>query len=467
MKTTTINHINTEDPTIVLCDDGTGPSHPLSNIDLRYLQMDDDPHTLSEAETIAKYAPETNFAEMFAKAFDPNTPADPNTNITKLSESASIINLKDFIGPKGDKGDKGDPGPRGPKGDRGPAGEAGSSGEAGPKGDRGPIGPKGPKGDRGPKGEEGAQGPRGPKGEKGDVGPIGPKGQDGRDGLPGPKGEQGPKGDRGDIGPRGLPGQGGGVGPQGPIGPEGPQGPQGFPGERGPMGPKGEPGPKGEKGDTGDTGPEGPQGPPGGFGEPGPQGDPGPIGPMGPQGMQGLPGPQGERGPAGPAGPAGPMGPMGPMGPQGLKGDPGDAGTGDIKLERKVQVYKVAHGLKYVEDTFTGCGLLYGTAIVSGNAVIPLPKAVYAGNQMISGISDKGAIGTFALVGGDKVTKLGLALLLPGSEPEVKVTEEDLKAFEDLNDSDEAVADPAPEEKVDNNATGKYSLFINFPVIAA
>ena len=465
MKTTTINR-ECEEPTIVLCDDGTGPSHPLSDIDLRYLQMNDDPCALSEAETIAKYAPETNFAEMFAKAFDPNTPVDPDTNITKLSESASIINLKDFIGPKGDKGDKGDQGPRGPKGEGGSQGPAGTSGEEGPKGERGSQGPAGPKGDRGPKGEEGAQGPRGPQGETGPAGPIGPKGQDGRDGLPGPAGPQGPKGDGGDVGPRGLPGQGGGVGPQGPEGPEGPAGPQGFPGERGPMGPKGEPGPKGDKGDKGDPGPEGSQGPPGGFGEPGPQGDSGPVGPMGPQGMQGLPGPQGGRGPAGPAGPAGPIGPMGPQGMQGLKGDPGDAGTGDIKIERKVQVYKIAHGLKYVEDTFTGCGLLYGTAIVSGNAVIPLPKAVYAGNQMISGISDKGAIGTFALVGGDKVTKLGLALLLPGSEPEVAASEEDLAAYEDAEE-EEATGDPVPTEEVENNATGKYSLFINFPVIAA
>lgn len=466
MKTTTINRTN-EEPTIVLCDDGTGPSHPLSNIDLRYLQMDDDPCTLSEAETIAKYAPETNFAEMFAKVFDPNTPADPK--ITKVSESASIINLKDFIGPKGEKGDTGDMGPRGPKGDKGDPGSAGTAGLAGPKGERGSQGPAGPKGDRGPKGEEGAQGPRGPKGEKGEPGPIGPKGQDGIDGLQGPKGDKGPKGDRGDIGPRGLPGQGGGVGPQGPIGPKGDQGPQGFPGERGPMGPKGETGSQGPKGDKGETGSQGLQGPPGGFGEPGPQGDPGPMGPMGPQGMQGLPGPQGPAGPKGPAGPAGPMGPMGPQGIQGLKGDPGDAGTGDIKIERKVQVYKVAHGLKYVEDTFTGCGLLYGTAIVSGNAVIPLPKAVYAGNQMISGISDKGAIGTFALIGGDKVTKLGLAMLIPGSEPEAKVSEEDLKAFEGEEgvEGEEEVVDPAPTEDVENNATGKYSLFINFPVIAA
>lgn len=83
----------------------------------------------------------------------------------------------------------------------------------------------------------------------------------------------------------------------------------------------------------------------------------------------------------------------------------------------------------------TGIGIVMGTAVVTGNAVIALPTPVNAGNQLITGISENGAIGTFAVAGGSGVTQLGLALLSPGTPT--------------------SGSDP-----------GKYSIFFNFVCMA-
>lgn len=458
IKTTTIGTPGCLESQILICNDG--PTDPFTTLDPKYLVG-------CEEEDLCT-PDENNFASLFASAFDetsshrkfddailgkkkPEIPKDKENSLI-----ASLINVDDFMGPKGEKGDTGERGPRGPKGDQGIQGIQGIQGLPGPKGDKGPPGvagkpgiqgPQGPKGDvgeRGPIGIQGPEGPRGPEGkssyelwlENGNVGsyhdyylslkgPKGDKGDQGPPGSPGPRGLQGPPGSSGTEGLPGIPG------PQGPEGPMGPPGLDGIDGQRGPEGPMG---PKG------DTGPQGERGIPGEPGSPGPKGD---IGPPGIQGPVGPPGPKGDTGPIGPQGIQGPAGPMGPPGEKGDKGEKGEPGNpaDPAKIERKVTVYKLAHGLRYVEDSLTGIGHIIGTAIVSGNAVIALPTPVYAGNQLITGISDNGAIGMFAIAGGLKVTQLGVALLSPGT----KVSE--------------TLADGSP-------ATGNYSIFFNFPVMA-
>lgn len=432
----------------VLCDEGQ--TDPRVFLDSKYLGTEDSNEPL-------EFAPENNFGDLFAAAFaglrthdefdnrvlpEATIGGDVDDSVNpEKSIFASLINVNDFMGPQGPKGDKGEPGPRGFKGNPGPIGPKGDKGD---QGEQGPIGPEGPQGPEGPRGAPGFEGAKGPKGDRGETGPAGPQGPQG---LPGPKGDRGerglvgPEGPIGNTGPRGLPGPQGPQGPQGERGPQGEQGLQGLPGPVGPQGEKGEKGEKGDKGDQGPQGPEGPQGPMGGHGEKGERGDMGPQGPQGPQGLTGLQGPQGPRGPQGEPGP---VGPRGAIGERGAKGDPGPQGpAGPIGIpERKVNVYRLAAGLRYVEDSFTEVGLVMGTAVVKNHAVIPLPKAVYAGNQIIQGFSDKGAVGTFAIIGGSNVTKLGIALLVASDPSQFESENTESNEYEsDFEDVGEAEPD--------------------------
>lgn len=433
----------------VLCDEQYGgQTDPRVFLDSKYLGIEDSNEPLN-------FAPENNFGDLFAAAFaglrthdEFNNRILPNADLSTIggdidsekSIFASLINVNDFMGPQGPKGDKGEPGPRGFKGNPGPIGPKGDKGD---QGEQGPVGPEGPRGPQGERGEPGFEGAKGQKGDRGETGPAGPPGPQG---LPGPKGDKGdrglvgPEGPIGNTGPRGLPG------PQGPQGERGLQGLQGLQGEPGPVGPQGlqgltgPKGDKGEKGDRGPIGPEGPQGPMGGQGEKGDKGEPGPVGPQGPQGLTGLQGPQGPRGPQGEPGPVGPRGAIGERGPQGDPGPKGDPGPIGIP-ERKVNVYKLSTGLRYVEDSFTEIGLVMGTAVVKNHAVIPLPKAVYAGNQLIQGFSDTGAVGTFAIIGGSNVTKLGIAMIFASDPSNFDTGEntEDEYTEGDLGDAADAV----------------------------
>ena len=49
-----------------------------------------------------------------------------------------------------------------------------------------------------------------------------------------------------------------------------------------------------------------------------------------------------------------------------------------------------------------------------------MPYPVMAGNQLVQGIGDNGALGTFAIVGGQKIQELGIAMLDPGTAQEGK-----------------------------------------------
>lgn len=423
----------------ILCLNNDEVADPFNNIYCKY------PEILADAICSSDYPPENNFAGEFLKAFEPNNPSallgeTPKKAIksilpdTKpyldpvLAEGAqeqslieSLIDIDAFIGPKGDKGDKGEPGPKGPRGHQGERGPQGEPGPQGPKGDiglSGPAGPKGPKGDQGPEGKIGPEGLPGSAGVIGTIGPQGPKGVQGEPGIQGPAGPQGPQGF---TGPRGLPGD---EGPQGPAGPKGDIGPAG---PKGDIGPKGLIGPKGDDGQPGDEGPQGPKGDKGDTGFPGAPGSPGPQGPQGSPGSPGSKGDTGLQGPVGPAGiqgiqgPQGPQGPIGEPGPAGPKGDKGDKGNVGT-IVRQIFVIKLAYDLKYYEDSLTGIAIIGGSAIItgSGNAVIGMPYPVMAGNQLVQGIGDNGALGTFAIVGGQKIQELGIAMLDPGTAQEGK-----------------------------------------------
>lgn len=454
-----------EDPLTLICED---PNHPYDNLNLDYLGSVR-PADISQSKNawnmeylehlgvpknlrtpllrdndfndrISAFAdafdytdskiPERLESPRLIKSIQPKSQIDQPKGLIE-----SLIDIDSFIGPKGDKGDQGDRGMRGPEGPRGPRGIQGERGE------------KGDKGDKGDPGLPGIQGPRGFTGDKGDPGERGPKGEQGEPGERGPKGEQGEKGERGEPGlpgfegSRGLPGPKGDPGIQGPKGDQGEPGPQGERGLPGPKGDRGEPGPQGEPGFQGPPGPPGDRGYAGLQGEPGPKGDKGDRGDPGPMGLPGLPGPQGIQGIQGPQGDPGPPGPEGPKGEKGDKGDPGEVG----QIERKIIVYKLAHGLRYVEDSLSKVGLIMGTATVTGSAVIALPTTVYAGNSMVTGISGDGKVGTFAIIGGSKVNQLGLALLIPGKP---------------------LPTDPVkPGEVIPEDPDTRYSVFFNFTVL--
>ena len=108
---------------------------------------------------------------------------------------------------------------------------------------------------------------------------------------------------------------------------------------------------------------------------------------------------------------------MGLTGAQGVKGDKGDLGT----IVRQALVIGLAYGLKYYEDSLTGIAIVAGNAVLTTqNAVIALPYKVLCGNQLVQGIGDNGALGTFAVIGGAKVKELGIVMLDAGIANEEK-----------------------------------------------